>query len=125
MKRKHNPVLTPRAKELRKPMTEQERKLWYLFLKDYPVRFLRQKVIDRFIVDFYCSSAKLVIELDGSQHLEEDAVVYDNERTVILKEFGLDVLRFTNREIDMQFGLVCEKIHDEIMRRKQFPNPVA
>jgi very-short-patch-repair endonuclease len=108
--RKHNPDLTSRAKELRKSMTKQERKLWHLFLKDYPVRFLRQKVIDRFIVDFYCASAKLVVELDGGQRFEEDALVYDSERTAVLEKFGLMVMRFTNKDIDVDFKSVCEVI---------------
>jgi len=89
-------------------MTDQERKLWYCFLKDYPMRFLRQKVIDQFIVDFYCSSAKLVIELDGRQH--EDAAGYDDERTKILKRYGTNVIRFTNDEIDYNFKSVCDRI---------------
>ncbi len=65
MKYKHNPDLTDSAKILRKGMTKEERRLWYDFLRSYPVRFLRQKIIDNYIVDFYCASAKLIIELDG------------------------------------------------------------
>ncbi len=68
MDRKHNPKLTKNAKALRKNMTKEERHLWYDFLRSYPVRFLRQKVIDNYIVDFYCHDAQLIIELDGSQH---------------------------------------------------------
>ena len=102
-------------------MTEQERKLWYLFLRDYPVRFLRQKVVDRFIVDFYCAAAKLVIELDGSQHFDESALIYDNQRTDILKRYGLDVIRFTNHDIDRKFTAVCGHIHDEVTRRMNSP----
>jgi very-short-patch-repair endonuclease len=98
-------------------MTEQERKLWYLFMKDYPIRFQRQKVIDRFIVDFYCASAKLIIELDGSHHFKDHAVAYDNERTAVLEGFGLHVIRFTNSEVDWHFKTVCEKINSEIMQR--------
>ena len=117
MKRKHNPALSPRARELRKPMTDQERKLWYLFLRGFPVRFLRQKVVDRFIVDFYCAKAKLVIELDGSQHFDDANITYDKDRTAILNGFGLDVIRFTNLEIDRQFDAVCEQIRIEVTRR--------
>jgi len=102
-------------------MTEQERKLWYLFLKNYPVRFMRQKVIDQFIVDFYCASAKLVIELDGNQHFEEAAIAYDNERTAVLEGFGLSLLRFTNKEVDLNFKSVCEKIRDEVTQRRTPP----
>jgi len=115
--RKHNAALTPRAKELRKPMTQPERRLWHRFLKDYRVRFLRQKVIDRFIVDFYCASAKLVIELDGSQHFEENAVAYDSERTAILEGLGLKVIRFMNQEVELSFRAVCWKIENEVNQR--------
>jgi very-short-patch-repair endonuclease len=104
-------------------MTEQEKKLWYLFLKGYPIRFLRQKVMDRFIVDFYCASAKLVIELDGRQHCEEDAVIYDNERSAILEGLGLRVIRFANLAVDRHFEAVCKKIHAEVMSRAASPKP--
>ena len=70
MDRKHNPALTSNARTLRKNMTKEERHLWYDFLRGYPIRFLRQKVIDRYIVDFYCHDARLVVELDGSQHFD-------------------------------------------------------
>ena len=70
MERKHNPKLVPSAKNLRKNMTNEERHLWYEFLRDYPLRFSRQKILGKYIVDFYCAKAKLVIEVDGSQHFE-------------------------------------------------------
>lgn len=85
MQYKHNKERVPFAKELRKKMTKEERHLWYDFLRGYSVRFLRQKVIGKFIVDFYCAEAKLVIELDGSQHGEAEAIEYDSERTAFLK----------------------------------------
>lgn len=81
MNRKHNSDLTTNAKSLRKNMTKEERHLWYDFLKNYPVRFLRQKVIDDYIVDFYCHSARLIVELDGSQHYEEKGLQNDRIRT--------------------------------------------
>ena len=68
MNGKHNKTLTPIARKLRKDMTREERHLWYDFLREYPIRFLRQKVIGSYVVDFYCAAAKLVVELDGSQH---------------------------------------------------------
>ena len=114
MKRKHNPILTPNAIELRKSMTKQEKKLWYDFLKHYPVRFLRQKVIDSFIADFYCSSAKLVVELDGSQHFAERAIGYDEARTKVLESYGLTVIRFTNLDIEQNFKGVCRMIEIEV-----------
>ena len=73
MERKHNKMLTPLAKQLRREMTKEERHLWYDFLRSYPIRFQRQKVLGRYIADFYCAQAKLVVELDGSQHCEAEA----------------------------------------------------
>lgn len=98
-------------------MTQHERKLWHMFLKSYPIRFQRQKAIDHFIVDFYCHQAKLAIEIDGSQHFEEQGVTYDAERTAILNSYGLQVLRFTNRDINNEFTAVCEEIHNTVKKR--------
>lgn len=100
----------PLAKELRKNMTPWERKLWYLFLRDYPVRFQRQKAIENYIVDFYCANAFAVIELDGSGHYEEEQELYDKERTKVLEGRGLRVLRICNLDIDRNFKGVCEQI---------------
>ena len=84
MERKHNKNLTENARKLRKNMTKEERHLWYDFLKNYPVRFLRQKVIDTYIADFYCHRARLIIELDGSQHYSETGLLKDKIRTEFL-----------------------------------------
>ncbi|MBQ3551295.1 MAG: endonuclease domain-containing protein [Clostridia bacterium] len=110
MNYQHNPKLTPIAKALRKNMTKQERHLWYDFLKGYQVRFLRQKVIDDYIVDFYCSQAELVIELDGSQHYSESGTLKDRIRTERLEKRNLTVLRIPNNEVDKNFNGVCEYI---------------
>ena len=110
MERKHNAKLTANAKVLRKNMTKEERRLWYDFLRSYPVRFLRQKVIDDYIVDFYCSEARLVIELDGSQHYEEKALLKDKIRTEKIESRNLTVLRIPNNEINKNFNGVCEYI---------------
>ena len=117
MTRKHNSKLTPTAKALRKTMTKEERKLWYDFLSDYPIRFLRQKVIDNYIVDFYCHSARLIIELDGSQHYEKDHLLSDNIRTKNLKARGFSVLHIPNNEINYNFRGVCEYI-DNVIKEK-------
>ena len=114
---KDNSML-PRARELRRDMTPQERKLWYMFLRRYPVKIYKQRIIDSFIVDFYCASAKLVIELDGSQHYTEQGTAYDKQRSAILKSHGLKVLRFSNREVDKEFGAVCGMIDQMIRERK-------
>ena len=84
MNGKHNKALTPIARKLRKDMTREERHLWYDFLREYPIRFLRQKVIGSYVVDFYCAAAKLVVELDGSQHYEEKGIADDQTRTEFL-----------------------------------------
>ena len=110
MQSKHNKQLVPLARQLRREMTKEERRLWYDFLRIYPVRFLRQRVIGNYIVDFYCAQAKLVIELDGSQHYEADATQKDAERTAFLEQYGLRVLRFANNEVNENFSGVCEYI---------------
>lgn len=110
MQRKHNPKLSANARVLRKDMTPEERHLWYDFLRLYPVRFLRQKVIDAYIVDFYCSRARLVIELDGSQHYEEKGLLKDKIRTGKIESRNLTVLRIPNNEINQNFEGVCEYI---------------
>ncbi|MFR2124793.1 MAG: endonuclease domain-containing protein [Faecalibacterium sp.] len=104
-----NGDMLPRARELRREMTPQERKLWYQFLRRYPVKIYKQRIIESFIADFYCSRAQLVIELDGAQHTTEQGLLYDRERSSIFSQYGLDVLRFSNYEVDLQFEAVCEK----------------
>lgn len=107
---KHNKNLVPFAKQLRKEMTKEERHLWYDFLRSYPVRFSRQKVLGKYIVDFYSAEAKLVIELDGSQHFDEFAIKKDDERTSFLESYGLNVIRIPNNELNENFYEVCEYI---------------
>ncbi|MBN2879905.1 MAG: endonuclease domain-containing protein [Clostridia bacterium] len=114
---KHNKTLTETARKLRKNMTPQEKKIWYQFLCDYPVRILRQKVITRFIADFYCKKANLVIEIDGKQHYNESDLEKDRERTQIIESFGLKVVRFSNDDIDNNFEKVCNTIDKEIIDR--------
>ena len=119
MERKHNPKLTANARKLRKEMTKEEKHLWYDFLRDYPVRFLRQKVIDNYIVDFYCSKAKLIIELDGSQHYEDAGLKNDKIRTTILQNRDLMVIRIPNNEVMRNFSGVCEYIDYFVTQRMQ------
>ena len=110
MDRKHNKSIVPTARMLRKNMTKEEKHLWYDFLRTYSVKFSRQKVLGKYIVDFYCAEAKLVIELDGSQHYEEEGIKYDAERTEYLQKYGLNVIRFDNSEINKHFECTCEYI---------------
>ncbi len=98
------------AKSLRKNATSQENHLWYDFLSKYGVRFQRQKAIDNFIADFYCHKAKLIIEIDGSQHYTKVGRQQDDFRTETLEGYGLKVIRFTNHQVDTNFQGVCEYI---------------
>jgi very-short-patch-repair endonuclease len=109
---KRNSSLTAYAKELRKNMTKEERHLWYDFLKLLPVTVNRQKVMGNFIVDFYCDNAKLVIELDGSQHYEEIGKRTDELRDQFLHGLGITVLRYSNLDINKNFAGVCRDIWD-------------
>lgn len=109
--------LTPLSQKLRRQATREENHLWYDFLSHYPVRFLRQKVIGDFIVDFYCHQAKLAIELDGSQHYEEKGLITDDTRTEELKKNGIFVLRILNSEIWNNFSGVCIAIEDAVKTR--------
>ena len=110
------------AQELRKNMTRQERHLWYDFLSGHPSRFRRQKQFGRYIADFYCSSAKLIIELDGSQHYSEEGLAYDRERTAYLEGLGFKVIHIPNSEIDRSFDGVCSFINELVNDRKNaFP----
>ena len=114
MNRLYNPKLKNNSRTLRKNMTAEERKLWYQFLKGLPVQFYRQKVMGRYIVDFCCPKAKIVIELDGGQHYESDAIDLDRERDKFLTDIGFKVLRFSNIEVNERFAGVCEIILMEI-----------
>ena len=117
MQSKYNKELTPLAKQLRREMTKEERHLWYDFLRTHPVRFSRQKVLGRYIVDFYSAKAKLVIELDGSQHYGAEQVAKDAERTAFLNGYGLQVIRIPNHEVSENFEGVCAYI-DAVVGRQ-------
>ncbi len=95
-----------RARKLRKEMTKEERKLWYTFLRYLPKKFVRQKPIGEYILDFYCFEAKLAIELDGSQHFEEKGERHDEIRDAYLAEQGITVVRYSNLQIAREFKSV-------------------
>ena len=122
MQAKHNKQLVPFAKQLRKEMTKEERHLWYDFLRVYPVRFSRQKVLGKYIADFYSAEARLVIELDGAQHYEENNMEKDLERTAFLEGYGLTVIRIPNNEVSKNFRGVCEYI-DTAVRQSLSQKP--
>ncbi len=106
----YNKNLVKYSQNLRKEMTPQERHLWYDFLKELPIVINRQKVIGSYIVDFYCASKKIVIEIDGSQHFEKTGIVEDKIRDEYLNRIGLKVLRYSNYEVNTTFDSVCEDI---------------
>jgi len=121
--KEYNKSNIPIAKILRKNMTPWERKLWYTFLKNYPIRFQRQKSIGNYIVDFYCAKAMLVIELDGSGHYTEEQITKDNIRTKELEDMNLIVLRICNLDIDRNFIGVCEYI--DLAVKKSLPQSLS
>ena len=110
MNTKNNSNLTKNAQEMRKNMTQEERKLWYNFLKNLPYTVNRQKVIGSYILDFYIASKKLAIEIDGSQHFAADEKAKDNIRDNYLSQFGIKVLRYSNYDVNTSFDKVCEDI---------------
>ena len=114
MERKHNHEIVPAAKMLRKNMTKEERHLWYDYLRMHPARFSRQKVLGKYIADFYSAQAKLVIELDGGEHYTENAKQHDEERTAFLESYGLAVIRIPNNEVNGNFQGVCDYIDFKI-----------
>ena len=114
--KKNNKLLNV-AKILRRNMTRQEQHLWYDFLRYYPVKIYKQRIIDHFIADFYCHSARLVIELDSSQHYTNRGKTHDSARTEILERYGICVLKFSNKDVDDNFEGVCRMIDRVINER--------
>ena len=103
-------------------MTKEERKLWYEFLRSYPVKFTRQKVLGQYIADFYCAKANIVVELDGSEHFSEDGVINDEKRTEYLGQYGIKVIRFSNLEVLRNFEGVCMLIDETVTQALGFDN---
>ena len=114
MEYKHNKEMVQNAKFLRSNMTKEEKHLWYDYLRNYPLRFSRQKVLGKYIADFYCAKAKLVIELDGAQHYEKENRIYDENRAAFLEQYGLKIIRIPNSEINNNFYGICEYIDKEV-----------
>ena len=112
----YNKENIPLAKALRKNMTPWERKLWYDFLRNYPVRFQRQKAIGNYIADFYCAKARLIIELDGGGHYTPEQAEKNEPRTNELNTMNLTVVRICNLDIDQNFHGVCEYI-DRVVQK--------
>jgi very-short-patch-repair endonuclease len=106
------------ARNLRKKATPQEKHLWYDFLKDYVIKFQRQKAVGEYIVDFYCPSLKLAIEIDGNQHYSKYGLEKDKIRTEEINKQGIQVIRITNKQIDKDFNWICEFLDKEIQKIK-------
>ena len=106
------------AKNLRKRATPQEKHLWYDFLRDYEVKFQRQKAIGEYIVDFYCPTLRIAIEVDGNQHYSKEGIEKDRIRTEEIKRLGIQIIRITNKQIDKDFTWICEYLDIEIQKIK-------
>ena len=117
--REYNRSNVELARELRKNMTPEEKHLWYDYLRDYDIRFQRQKPLGNYIADFFCADAKLVIEIDGSGHGEEKQQKIDKERTEYMESVGLKVIRFTNQEVNRKFIGVCLEIDRVVKERME------
>ena len=121
----HNPrneELVAFAKALRKNMTKEERHLWYDFLRYCTPRFRRQEIIGNYIADFYCDKAKLVVELDGSQHMNDDDMAYDARRTAFFHTLNIAVVRYYNTDIQKNFSGVCQNLLDILQTRGVHPS---
>jgi len=116
--------MTSRSQELRTNATKEENTLWYQYLRKYPIQFRRQVVFGRYIVDFYCAKAQLVVELDGSQHYESTGLEKDSERTKYLESIGLQVLRFSNTDVNRRLAGVCQAI-DQVVKLRYSENGAA
>ena len=110
----YQPHLKQYAQENRRNPTPEERKLWYLFLREYPFHFRRRKAIGCYIVDFICSAAQLIVEIDGSQHFTPEGREWGLNRTAFLESQGYKVIRFTNRDVEDRFEAVCKQIAAEV-----------
>ena len=116
-----NSTLDKYAKENRKNMTDEEKKVWYQILRGHDPEFHRQRIIGNYIVDFYCPKLKLIIEIDGYQHFYEENKEYDSKRTEYFEKLGFYVLRFENTEVMKDFenvryiiNNVCESLEKGI-----------
>ena len=117
MNKTNNPNLTSNSQSLRKNMTKEEKHLWYDFLKLQRATINRQKVVGQYILDFYCAQAKIAIELDGSQHYEEEGRERDTKRDEYLNSQGIKVLRYSNYDVNKCFEAVCMDISEKMRER--------
>ena len=123
--KKHIPYdrdMTNIAQTLCSNATPEEGKLWQLYPRKYPVQFRRQKPLGRYVLDFYCGKAKLAVELDGAQHFSEEGRASDQNRTAYLEECGIQVLRFTNDDVNKRLNDVCRAIDATVKARISTPD---
>jgi very-short-patch-repair endonuclease len=114
---RQNAVMKERAQQLRKNATPEENTLWFQYLRKSSPQWYRQRVIGTYIADFYCKKSKIVVELDGGQHYDEQAIRYDAQRSAYFESLGILVLRFTNTDVRQRFRQVCEMIDTTVKRR--------
>ena len=114
---RRTPSLLQHSKELRKNMTPEERLLWFNCLREFPIRIRRQEILCGYIADFYCSKARLIIELDGEQHARPEDRIKDEIRTKKIESQGYKVIRIPNREVWQNLAGVKDYIYQEIMKR--------
>jgi len=113
-----HPVILARAREMRHPQTPAEATLWHaLRNRQTGFKFRRQHPIERFIIDFYCAEAKLLIEVDGESHLQPDQEEYDKARTEYLEDLGYKVIRFTNNDVKYNIKVVADEILQTVKNR--------
>ena len=106
----YNKKLVSNARTLRKNMTPEEKHLWYDFLKRLPYNVRRQHNIENYIVDFYIAEKKIVIEVDGRQHLLSEHKEADEQRDAALSSWEIIVLRYSNDSIRNNFNTVAKDI---------------
>ena len=116
MRYPRNPSNLSKARSLRRNMTPQERHLWYDFLRFCSPRFRRQELLGSYVADFFCYEAKLVVEIDGSQHFSPETIAYDAARTAFFHSLGIRVLRVDNGQVNRNFSSVCERILLELQQ---------
>ena len=106
----YNKNLVENARNLRKNMTPEEKHIWYDFLKKLPFNVRRQHNIENYIVDFYIAEKKIVIEIDGIQHTSQEHRENDQKRDFELSNWGITVLRYSNKDINSNFRAVTNDI---------------
>ncbi len=120
----YTPAFTERARRLRHEQTDAERALWR-HLRNRQIqgcKFYRQFPIGSYILDFFCTEKNIAVELDGGQHLKEQKQ-HDIDRTMYLKNLGIDVLRFWNTDVLQNIDGVLQEIQEALLHRTTRTSP--